>query len=165
MVTSRSRYASTLLNDRLHERFYCEAQSLYDAQQGRLSLPTVQALAIMSVYLTQTCRDRTGTLLRMTAYALLKQLNLERKYTVLAGGAAKSPHEVSVILNTRYVQTVFRIVLDTLERIADQLRQGTEGRHLCAGFVSRVIWTRITSDIVEPCFMSVLRLPVTQQID
>lgn len=59
------------------EYFDAEAKRLFDCENGRRSLPTVQGLLIMFTYSTVMGKDRAGIMFRHTAYRMLDQLDLE----------------------------------------------------------------------------------------
>jgi hypothetical protein len=62
------------------EYFYREAKRLFDCENGRRSLPTVQGLLIMFTYSTVAGKDRAGMMFRHTAYKMLHQLDLEENF-------------------------------------------------------------------------------------
>ena len=51
----------------LTERFLTEAKVLFDHEQGRASIPTVQALMLMYLATTEVGRDRAANIYRFTA--------------------------------------------------------------------------------------------------
>jgi hypothetical protein len=62
------------------EHFYTEAKRLFDCENGRRSLPTVQGLLIIFTYSTVMGKDRAGMMFRHTAYKMLQQLDLEENF-------------------------------------------------------------------------------------
>jgi hypothetical protein len=62
------------------EQFDTEAKRLFDYENGRRSLPTVQGLLIMFTYSTVMGKDRAGMMFRHTAYKMLHQLDLEENF-------------------------------------------------------------------------------------
>jgi hypothetical protein len=60
--------------------FDAEAKRLFERENGRRSLPTVQGLLIMFAYSTVMGKDRAGLMFRHTAYKMLHQLDLEENF-------------------------------------------------------------------------------------
>ena len=74
----------SIIGQRMEDRFLSEAKGLFELENGRESLPTVNALCLM--YLTSALlgRDRAGLMYRHLAYEMLKRLGLERKFNKLS---------------------------------------------------------------------------------
>lgn len=79
------------------ERFLDEAKMLQDQEQGRVSIPTVQALMLM--YLTMTClgRDRAGRTCRQIALDMVRRLQLESRYISNVVGATTTDGDRALI--------------------------------------------------------------------
>lgn len=76
----RAKIYGSLTRQSLVERFLDEAERRLRDEQGRISIPTAQALMLR--YFTMTCmgRDRIGRACRQQAIDVVRRLNLEAQY-------------------------------------------------------------------------------------
>jgi len=95
------------------EQFIDEAKRLFDLQNGSASIPTMQALLIMFIYLALIGRDRAGNLLRFMAFDLAKRMNLENKFLGLDSrvpAEAKRRRVISKVLWGMHVFDTYELI-------------------------------------------------------
>ena len=80
----RAEELGLMTSQNLPDRFFDEAKLLLDREQGRASIPTIQALLLM--YLTLSCqgKDRAGRMYRQIAVDMTRRLRLEARYRFLS---------------------------------------------------------------------------------
>lgn len=103
----RAKQFGAITRQNMAERFFEEAKALLEREQGRATLPTVQALAIMYYVETGLGRDRASQLYRFAAFTMLSRLRLERRFEGLNEndpGVAKERRAISRALWGLYVQ-------------------------------------------------------------
>ncbi|ROT35895.1 hypothetical protein SODALDRAFT_53529 [Sodiomyces alkalinus F11] len=103
----RAKQFGAITRQNMAERFFEEAKSLLDREQGRSSLPTAQALAIMYFVEAGLGRDRASQLYRFAALAMISRLGLERRFTALNEndpGVSKERRAISRALWGLYLQ-------------------------------------------------------------
>jgi hypothetical protein len=69
----------------LPDQFLEEAKALWEREQGRATIANVVALILTYIAAAITGKDRPALMYRYTAYVLLDQLALEKKYHMLQG--------------------------------------------------------------------------------
>ncbi|KAL2752717.1 hypothetical protein ACRALDRAFT_2113171, partial [Sodiomyces alcalophilus JCM 7366] len=97
----------SITRQNLTERFFEETKALLDREQGRATLPTVQALAALYFVEAGLGRDRASQLYRYAAFAMLNRLGLERRFRGLNEndpGVAKERRAISRVLWGLYLQ-------------------------------------------------------------
>ncbi|KAF5027613.1 hypothetical protein F66182_284 [Fusarium sp. NRRL 66182] len=97
LTVDRAKQFGILTGQNLAERFLAEAKCLFDREQGRTSVPTVQALMLMYLATTSLGRDRAANLYRFTAYEMLSQLRLEARYAAAKGSIPPKTQEMTLI--------------------------------------------------------------------
>ncbi|KJZ70966.1 hypothetical protein HIM_09621 [Hirsutella minnesotensis 3608] len=92
-ILERARSFCAVKQQNVTQRFLDEAKSLLDLEQGRASIPTVQALMLM--YMTTTClgSDRAGRIYRNHALEMVTRLKIEARYTSLLEDGHDDPKE------------------------------------------------------------------------
>lgn len=63
----------------IRDRFLAEAKKILDQENGRVSLPTAWALAILFICSSSQGRDRAGMMYRFTAFDMLKRMRLHQR--------------------------------------------------------------------------------------
>jgi hypothetical protein len=82
------------------DSFLNEAKKLLELEQGRMTIPTINALCLM--YLTSALlgRDRAGLMYRYMAYSIARRLSLEQKFTKLDEEHADTPLTRQILSRT-----------------------------------------------------------------
>ncbi|KAH7176443.1 hypothetical protein EDB81DRAFT_706866 [Dactylonectria macrodidyma] len=74
----------------LRAEFFAEAERLFELENSRASLPTVQGLAIMFLISTHTAMDRSGVMFRFAAYEMLDRMQLNKVFDKIKEDPTKS---------------------------------------------------------------------------
>ncbi|KAH6677869.1 hypothetical protein F5X68DRAFT_264025 [Plectosphaerella plurivora] len=93
-TSPRAKALSTILGFDIRDRFLNQAKKILDQENGRVSLPTVWALAILFICSASQGRDRAGIMYRFTAYDMLKRMRLQQRLELLQ--EAEDDEEASV---------------------------------------------------------------------
>lgn len=103
-TSPRAKTLSAIYGFDIRDRFLDQAKKILDQENGRVSLPTVWALAILFICSSSQGRDRAGFMYRFTAYDMLKRMRLQQRLELLE--EAEGDEEARVALRV-YSRTLW----------------------------------------------------------
>ncbi|KAF7549675.1 hypothetical protein G7Z17_g6218 [Cylindrodendrum hubeiense] len=95
--SERAKLFGIMTRQNLSDRFMDEAKGFLSRENGRASIPTVQALVFMYLATATAGRDRAARVYRFTAFTLLRRLRLEQRFRSLSDSEIGDAKERRVI--------------------------------------------------------------------